>query len=125
MPRWLSLVLLIGAVVGLFGQEMVFAAVPVTQVDIESSEVASMSADCAEMMGIEQPQSAPDPGAPCDGMTFECIAKMGCAAPAAVTPAVDADAVRVLWRPELTVKLAAPMLGRSVRPELHPPAILG
>lgn len=125
MRRWLSLFLLIGALAGLFGQEMAFATASVTPMQDQSVADASMNADCAEMMGIEQGEPAPEPGAPCTGMTFECIAKMGCATPAALLPAALLNVAYRLWQPAPSVSFVTSMSGRSVTPELHPPALLG
>lgn len=125
MHRLLALFLLIGALVGLFGQEMAFATASVAPMQNQSLADGSMSADCAEMMGIEQGEPAPEPGAPCTGMTFECIAKMGCAAPAALLPATLLNPAYRLWQPAPSVSFVTSMSGRSVSPELHPPAVLG
>ena len=125
MRRWLSLFLLIGALAGLFGQEMAFAAASTAPMQNQAGEDVGMSADCAEMMGIEQPEPAPESGAPCTGMTFECIAKMGCAAPAALLPAALLNLAYRLWQPAPSVSFVTSMSGRTVSPELHPPAVLG
>ena len=121
MQRWLSLFLLIGALAGLFGQETAYAAASAAPMLDRSDTEMPMSADCAEMMGVEQQ----DRDVPCSGMSLDCVAKMGCAAPAALIPAVSSDAGDMLALPAPTVALVAPMAGRSQSPELHPPAILG
>lgn len=121
VQRWFSLFLLIGALVGLFGQEMAFATSPAQPMHEQSSATSSMSAECAEMMDQDQ-QS---PAGPCKGMSLECIAKMGCATPAALLPAVPANAGTKLWQPALIRTLATPMYGRSDSPELRPPSQLG
>lgn len=120
MQRWVSMFLLIGALVGLFGQESAYAAAAAMPALNQSTVEMTMSADCAEMMGIDQQ----DRGEPCGGMSLDCIAKMGCAAPVALIPAAPADTDDMLDLTVPTVPLISPMAGRSQSPELHPPAIL-
>ena len=81
MKRWLTFLLLVGAVLGLLAQEAAFAAAPALP-SAETASAAAMSDECAEMMGIEKSQKS----APCQGLTLDCIAKMGCAAVAAPMP---------------------------------------
>ena len=82
MKRWFSLLLLMGALLGLMGQEAAFArGMPVEQAAQSAAAVQTsaglMSADCAEMMGLAKQK--PQPDKPCQGMTPDCMAKMGCA----------------------------------------------
>lgn len=120
MKRWLTLMLLAGALLGLFGQEAAFAmARPVAEAQQPVASPA-MSNECAEMMGVDS--SRPDQ--PCKGMTLDCIAKMGCAIPlAAVTPAAPpavGDCQRELADPLAVQRL----VGRSFGPEPEPPLLL-
>lgn len=121
MQRWFSLFLLIGALVGLFGQETAYAAASAAPMLDRSTAEMPMSADCAEMMGIEQQ----DRDVACSDMSLDCVAKMGCAGPVALIPAVSTEAAEMLGLPVPAVSLVASMVGRSPIPELHPPAILG
>ncbi|HJS11516.1 hypothetical protein [Sphingopyxis sp.] len=120
MKRWLTLMLLAGALLGLFGQETAFAmARPIIEGQ-QPVAAPAMSAECAEMMGVDT--SKPDQ--PCKGMTLDCIAKMGCAIPlAVVTPAAPlavADYQRELADPLAVQRL----VGRSFGPEPEPPLLL-
>lgn len=123
MKRWFSLLLLLGALLGLLGQEAAFAHVlPVAKAE-HPVTAAQMSADCAEMMGLAK--RSPQPEAPCQGMTPDCIAKMGCAVPLALIPPLAINGVRLIREdtpPQLPV---APLVGRDTGPEPEPPTRLG
>ena len=120
MKRILHALLLIGALIGLFGQQAAYAAgahmvtAPVT--------ASQMSEDCMEMMQEQQPDPAKQP---CKGLTLDCIAAMGCVAPimlgdpAAPTAPPHAHAALAFWS-------AIPVLaGSELPPEQHPPTNLG
>ena len=123
MKRCFSLLLLMGALLGLMGQEAAFArAMPVETTD-QTVTVAQMSADCAEMMGLAKEN--PQPDKPCEGMTPDCIAKMGCSVPVSLIPSVlsaHPTKFRLLTPRQMPV---APLVGRETCPEPHPPARLG
>ncbi len=121
MKRWFSMLLLIGALAGLFGQEAAFALAPPVPASQQIIGASAMSKDCAEMMGLAKQQ----PDRPCQGLTFDCIAKMGCALPLAFVPPA-ADGSPSAYRVSLPVPLPASVLsGRTLVPEPHPPARLG
>lgn len=131
MKRWFSLALLIAALLGLVGQEAAFArAMPSAQAgqaavvaDAAQTDVDQMSPDCAEMMRLA-PQP-PKSDTPCQGMTPDCVAKMGCAVPVAVIPPLlgaTPTRFRLLAPRQMTV---ARLVGREISPEIHPPADLG
>ena len=127
MKRWFSLALLMGALLGLIGQEAAFARVLPTAkaaqtVVVVQTGAGQMSADCAEMMKLAQ---QPQPDAPCQGMTPDCVAKMGCAVPVALIPPLLGAAptkFRLLAPRQMPV---ARLIGREISPEPHPPADLG
>lgn len=127
MKRWFSLALLMGALLGLIGQEAAFARVlPAAQAAqtsaVVQTDASQMSADCAGMMKLAQ---QPQPDAPCQGMTPDCVAKMGCAAPVALIPPLLGAAptkFRLLVPGQMPV---ARLVGREISPEPHPPAALG
>ena len=123
MKRWFSLLLLMGAMLSLIGQEAAFARVmPVAKA--QSTVAASqMSAECAEMMGLakQKPQS----GKPCQGMTPDCVAKMGCAVVVAlIPPLLSAASTENHLSAPLQMPVAV-LVGRETSPEPHPPARLG
>jgi len=120
VKRWLILMLLAGALLGLLGQETAFAmARPAVEAQ-QPVAATAMSPECAEMMDIDTSQ----PDQPCKGMTLDCIAKMGCAIPLAVVAPAAPLAVADYQR-ELTDPLAVRRLvGRSFGPEPEPPLIL-
>ena len=124
MTRWLSLLLLIGALLGLVGQEAAFAnAIPVER-GAQTIAASQMDADCAEMMGINKQPVQPDE--PCQGMTPDCIAKMGCTAVAMVAVPQPTVAGRFTHGalPPSRSSIAA-LAGRETGPEPHPPSRLG
>jgi hypothetical protein len=77
VKRRISLLLLIGALLGLLAQEAAFASAPAMPMQDTAIAAPTMSAECAEMMGIDKSQDKE----PCQGLTLDCIAKMGCAVP--------------------------------------------
>ena len=111
--------LLVGALIGLFGAESAFALGP--RAAATPAVVSGMDADCMEMMR-KAPPLAPSP---CKGMTLECIAAMGCVVPVlvqdetAVVAAPRAAMRQVFWT---TIPVLA---GSDPPPEQHPPSILG
>ncbi|MEO6717227.1 MAG: hypothetical protein ABIM50_08275 [Novosphingobium sp.] len=123
MKRWLSLLMLAGALLGLLGQEAAFGqAMPVAKVE-QAVASAQMSPECAEMMGLAKPAQQPEK--PCQGMTPDCIAKMGCAVSVALLPPL-AFGIAPQSRAVLPILLpVAPLVGRETGPEPEPPARLG
>lgn len=123
VKRWLSLLLLVGALLGLLGQEAAFAHVMPVKIADQAAAAAPMSPECAEMMELVKQEQHPD--RPCDGMTPDCIAKMGCAVPLAIIPPLAFAAsrqFRAVAPPQMPV---APLIGRDTGPEPEPPARLG
>lgn len=124
MKCWFSLALLIGALLGLLVQEAAFAHVMPVEKAEQTATVAQMNADCAEMMGLAKPQPQPEKQ-PCQGMTPECIAKMGCAVPLALIPPLAFDLVPQFRAAAPLQTPVAPLVGRDTGPEPEPPARLG
>lgn len=122
MKSRLSLLLLLGAILGLFGQEAVFARAvsfePVHQT--APVTVQGMSADCADMMGFAKP-APPATDKPCAGKSPDCMAKMGCAVPVALLPQHESDAVVRVDRAVPRARAAARLTGRDFVPEPDPP----
>lgn len=130
MKRWLSMMLLIGAMLGLFAQEAAFASALPMQMSVQASAPAGMSEDCAEMMGLTaqsevgQSEAGPQPEMPCQGLTLDCIAKMGCALPLALVPPAM-SAVQTVYRPNTPALMpVARLVGRNLSPEPEPPTLL-
>lgn len=123
MKRWLSLTLLLAALLGLIGQEAAFAHImPVGKTE-QVAAATQMSAECAEMMGLAKPKPTSDQ--PCQGMTPDCAAKMGCAVPLALIPPLTLDAspqLRAAVPPQMPI---SPLIGRNTGPEPEPPTLLG
>lgn len=124
MKRALHLFLLLGALIGLFGQAVAYASVqsavsaPITMSGMSDS---GMSEDCMNLMAQQQ-----QPGQkPCKGMTLACIAAMGCVVPMAVrndAPALrarEASATLAFWTTTTVLR------GSNLTPEPEPPNLLG
>lgn len=123
MKRWFTLLMLLGALLGLLGQEAAFAHVMPVEKAEQTATAAQMNADCAEMMGLAK--QSPQPEAPCQGMTPDCIAKMGCAVPLALIPPLTFDLVQQFRAAAPLQAPVAPLVGRDTGPEPEPPARLG
>lgn len=119
MTRVLHVLLLIGALGGLFGQQAAYAAGAHT---VKTPTTASqMGEDCMKMMQ-EQPGPASQP---CKGLTLDCIAAMGC-----VVPILLGDPARATVAPHPQAPppfrfAVAFLAGDDPPPEQHPPTILG
>jgi hypothetical protein len=134
VKRALHLFLLLGALIGLFGQGIAIASIPspasaamampvkaMSAKAMSETSLSGMSEDCMKMMAAQQ-----QPGEkPCKGMTLACIAAMGCVVPMVVrndSPTLalrNADAVPAFW-PTTTV-----LHGSELTPEPEPPTLLG
>ena len=117
--RVLHLLLLLGAMIGLFGQAAAYASGPSTK--STPMAMSGMGADCMKMMAQhEQPGQKP-----CEGMTLDCIAAMGCVVPIILGDAPPMPAslapvkVAAFW-PSSTV-----LRGSELTPEPEPPTLLG
>ena len=124
MKRWFSLALLLGAILGLLGQEAAFAHVMPVEKAEQTATAAQMNADCAEMMGLAKQAPQPEKQ-PCQGMTPDCIAKMGCAVPLALIPPLAFDLVPQFRAAAPLQTPVAPLVGRDTGPEPEPPTRLG
>lgn len=123
MKRWFSLALLLGALLGLMGQEAAFARVMPVEKAEQATSMAQMSPECAQMMGLAKQQ--PESGMPCKGMTPDCIAKMGCAVPVALLPTLSPGISPVFRAIAPRLAPVSPLVGRNIGPEPEPPARLG
>lgn len=127
VKRWFSLALLFAALLGLIGQEAAFAramsSAQAGQAAVAQTDVDQMSPECAELMRLAPQPSQSD--LPCQGMTPDCVAKMGCAVPVAVVPPL-LDAMPTRFRLLVPRQMpVARLIGREISPEPHPPAALG
>lgn len=119
MRRALKLVLVIGVLLGLFGQTVAVAAGPRFTTAITSMTPTTMSVECLGMMKDSGKSSLP-----CDRMTLACIAGMGCLTITAleVPPTIVAEAMTGILPP--TSPPFRALQGRSLQPEPHPPSSL-
>lgn len=121
VKRWLSFLLLFGAALGLLGQEAAFASAPAMPVTETAASAPAMSDECAEMMGIDKSGD----GAPCKGLSLDCIAKMGCALPLAVATATVSLATTDHRAAPVDRLPVTRLHGRNPGPEPDPPLFLG
>lgn len=120
MKRILHALLLVGALIGLFGQQAAYAAGAHT---ITAPMTASqMSEDCMEMMQEPQPEPAKQP---CKGLTLDCIAAMGCAVPIMLGGPAPSTVPPHAHAPPSFWSAIAVLAGSDLPPEQHPPTILG
>ena len=115
--------MLLGALIGLLGQEAAYAAAPIHASDAVvkmAASSASMSPDCMAMM-----QKAPQPGQkPCKGLTLDCIAAMGCVVPLAVAPEPARIEKMIHARMAHFPAPTSTLAGRALAPEPEPPTLL-
>ncbi|TPG12763.1 hypothetical protein EAH84_08335 [Sphingomonas oligophenolica] len=116
MLRRLRLVLFAIAAFGLFGQSTAMAMAPAGGVSAPMAGMAGMT--CADMPAPRSPK------APCKGMTLQCIAQMGCTAPAVLEPTTVSprEPIRSGYLHHSTQ--AAPLIGRADAPFPDPPTLL-
>lgn len=114
--------LLWGALLGLFAQEAAFASAPAMAQQEIAASATGMSDECAEMMGLAKPEKS---DAPCNGLTLDCIAKMGCALPLAAPTLAAPLAVAHFQRAIVNELPTTRLVGRNLGPEPDPPLILG
>lgn len=111
--------LLIGALIGLATQGVARAAEPCPMKVAHSSVMVGMEGCCPE--GEPRKHN----GAPCDEMSLACLAMTSCA----TLGALDLDALAGLPGQEPGTSqfwmLLAALHGRTVPPDIHPPARLG
>jgi hypothetical protein len=110
-----SLILLLGALIGLFGQSAALAGG--LRATATSTAVTSPQSDCMGMM------QKPPEQKPCKGLTLDCVAAMGC-----IAPMLPGEPIRVAVAPATAMPTSAvpivALVGRSVAPELEPPSLL-
>ncbi|MCP8891417.1 MULTISPECIES: hypothetical protein [Sphingomonas] len=119
MKGHLSLLLLLGALVGLFGQQAAYAGGPALAPAMEASHAMPTGMDCAGTEGM--PEATHEQ--PCKGLTLACIAQMGCMIPMTIQDRLPLTAPRVPLPPVAYRAVDAPLAGRDLMPELQPPTV--
>ncbi|QOV94745.1 hypothetical protein IM701_04625 [Novosphingobium sp. ES2-1] len=120
MKRFFASLLLVGALLGLFGGQMAAArSIPTA---MSAPKAIAMDADCMAMMAKQQP--APEKK-PCKGLTLDCIAAMGCVAPlVAADLATGMLTSRIYGAPGFW-PTSTVLTGKSFAPDPDPPTHLG
>lgn len=119
MKRAFRLLLLLGALIGLFGQQAAYATS--ARASVTAAAVSPMDADCMAMME-KQPQPTQKP---CKGLTLDCIAAMGCVLPVLLRDADAPLAAPVLFPVPAYWPSTSVLAGSDLVPEQHPPTTLG
>lgn len=124
LKRVLPFLLLLGALTGLFGQEVAFArgANLASPVAAAQQMVGMDGMDCAGRM-MESPSDHGGPK-PCKGMTPDCMAQMGCVSPALLDEGSTPTTVKPLASKVFYWSSTSRLIGRSYAPELDPPSLL-
>lgn len=112
MKILLHLFLLFGAMTGLLGHSTALAMAPAVSVSM------SGLSDCADMADGVTPDDLL-----CKKITWHCAAAMNCAPVAIALPTKTAEAAPSIIRIPHVRPIVPVMLGRSVAPELDPPAL--
>ncbi|PKB25342.1 hypothetical protein B0I00_0538 [Novosphingobium kunmingense] len=119
MRRAHKLALILGVLLGLFGQIVTVAASPAVATAVSGAAPAMMPMDCVGMMQDDGEKSLP-----CQQMTLACLAGMGCLPLFAVNNRSSPVAEMVSTDLLLISPSYPALLGRSTQPEQHPPNTL-
>ena len=119
MKRAHKFALIIGVLLGLFGQTVTVAASPAVATAITAMAPATMSMDCLGMMDGDDENSLP-----CARMTLACLAGMSCLPLLAMDSRSSPVAEAVIGDLPPAWPSFPAMHGRSAQPEPHPPNIL-
>ena len=112
---WSRLLIVVLALFGLVGQTAVYAMAPVAAPAVAWVEVAAPSIDCA---GMTMPEGET---MPCEGITLDCIADMGCIAPPALASSAELSSHPVTYVRAAYEALRSSFAGLTVPPEIFPP----
>jgi hypothetical protein len=119
MRRAHKLALILGVLLGLFGQIVTVAASPAVANAMSATAPVTMSMDCVGMM-----QNDGEKSLPCQQMTLACLAGMGCFHLYALNSR-SSSVPEMVSTDLLLMSPSCPALhGRSVLPEQHPPNTL-
>lgn len=121
MQRLLASLLLLGALIGLFGAELAYAHA-IAPATVSAPRAMTMDADCMAMMAKQQP--APEQK-PCKGLTLECIAAMGCVVPLIAADFETGIPERILYGTSDFWPATDKLAGKSLAPDPEPPTTLG
>ena len=112
---WSRFLIVLLALFGLAGQTAVYAMAPVAAASVSSIEVAAPSMDCAGM-------TMPDGDSmPCEGITLDCIADMGCIAPPALASSAELSSHPETYERAAYDVRRSNLAGLTVSPEIFPP----
>lgn len=127
--RIVPLLLLLGAIIGLFGQQAAYALGPdivktiVPDPGISASMTGMTGMDCDQMMDADQ-SARHGGGKPCKDMSLACIAAMGCTIPIVLGDPPAPIVGKPLLASMPFWSTTPRFVGRSYGPEPEPPARL-
>lgn len=119
VKRMLRLLLVVGALLGLFGQGIAFAIGPSFPETVEAEASMAKDMDCPEMAKMQHEDQQP-----CKGLTLGCIAQMGCVVPMTLKEPAAPLAGEAITSMPATWPLLSTLAGRDIAPEPHPPSRL-
>lgn len=112
--------LVLGALVGLFGQQAAYAAGTGRSTAVVTATITDASTEASDCMST----MTDEPDRPCGGLTLDCIAEMGCVVPITLDSARPVLAELNFEKQQARLPLTFPLTGRMVPPEPEPPAVL-
>ncbi len=112
---------MLGALLGLFGQQGALAAGPTwhsVAALVETGNRASIPADSDCMQAMAEKSA----DRPCKGLTLDCIAAMGCTVPMTLAIALIVPVMGSLPWEARVERAVRSLAGRKLLPEMEPPA---
>lgn len=119
VKRAVTLILLLAALIGLFGQVAAYASIPAAPP--APTQMVGMSDDCMRMMAAPPSKPAQKP---CKGLTLECIAAMGCVVPLALAEPYVIPTAPMAQLPAHSMTAMRALATREVAPDLEPPTLI-
>lgn len=114
----IRIVLLMGVLLGLFGQAAAYSLSPTHQA--AGQELAAVD-DCMGAMAQPQPKKSEPP---CKGLTLDCIAAMGCTAPMLFGDPMVLEPAPMSGNAPLWLDTQILLSGRSFAPDPDPPSLI-
>jgi hypothetical protein len=118
VKRVLQLALILGALLGLFGQGLALAHVASPPA---AHPMQMSSDDCMQMMAQAEHEKKQ---APCKGLTLDCIAAMGCTVPLTLAEPLILPAALPVAALAPPMAASQPLTARVIAPELEPPSLI-
>lgn len=118
MKQAIRHLLLIGVLLGLFGQAVAFSQVPTHRA---AAQQLAGDKDCMKAMTMPQEKNSK---APCQGITLDCIAAMGCTIPILLGEPMALEPAPIAARAPLWLDTKILPAGRTFAPDPDPPSLI-